>query len=95
MANICEITGKRKLRGHRVSHANNKSIHFQQPSTQMRRIFIPELGSRIRLNVSSAGLRLLNKIGGISRFLIKACPDSLSPQLRQLRKVLLKKGIHS
>lgn len=95
MANICEITGKRKLRGHRVSHANNKSIHFQQPSTQKRRIFIPELGSRISLNVSSAGLRLLSKIGGISRFLVKACPNALSPQLRQLRKVLIKKGIHS
>ena len=95
MANICEITGKRKLRGHRVSHANNKSIHFQQPSTQSRRIFVPELGLRVTLNVSSAGLRLLTKVGGISRFLVKSDPLKLSPQLRQLRKVLVKKGIHS
>lgn len=95
MANICEITGKKKLRGHRVSHANNKSIHFQQPSIQKKRVFIPELGSRVTLNVSSAGLRLLNKIGGISRFLVKACPDKLSPKLRGIRKVLINKGIHS
>lgn len=95
MANVCEITGKRKLRGHRVSHANNKSIHFQKPSTQKRRMFVPEIGSRITLNVSSAGLRLLTKIGGISRFLVKTAPEKLSPKLRQLRRVLIKKGIHS
>lgn len=89
MANICEITGKRKLRGNRVSHANNKSIHFQQPNIQHRAVFIPELGTTYRLKVSTSGLRTLDKVGGLSRFVVRADPETLSPRLRQLRKVLI------
>lgn len=94
MANVCVVTGKTKLKGHRVSHANNKSIHFQQPATQKRRVFIPELGLRIQVNISNAGLRILNRVGGFSRFLVSADTSALPPKLRRLRKVLLAKGVH-
>lgn len=94
MANICEITGKRKLKGNRVSHANNKKIHFQQPNIQERRIFIPELNQKVKVNVSTSGLRHLDKIGGLSRFLIKTDPDNLTPKFRKLRKVLMQKGVN-
>lgn len=93
MANVCEITGKRKLRGNRVSHANNKTNHFQQPNIQERRIFVPELGQKVKIKVSTNGLRTLDKVGGLARFLIKADPESLSQNLRQVRKALVKKGI--
>lgn len=88
MANVCEITGKRKLRGNRVSHANNKTIHYQQPNIFERAIFIPELKRRVKLKLSTAGLRTLDKIGGLSRFLMQAEAESLSPRFRQLRKLL-------
>lgn len=93
MANICEITGKRKLKGNRVSHANNKSIHFQQPNIQEKRIFVPELNQRIKINVSTKGLRTLDKHGGLSRFVIKQNPKELSTNLRRLRKLLVTKGV--
>ena len=94
MANICEITGKRKLKGHRVSHANNKAIHFQQPNIQQRWILIPELGTRFKLNVSTRGLRTIDKYGGLARFIIKTKSDKLPPRLLKLKKILSTKGIH-
>jgi|APSaa5957512535_1039671.scaffolds.fasta_scaffold58072_3 large subunit ribosomal protein L28 len=94
MSNICDITGKGRLKGNRVSHANNKNRHFQQPNLQERRLFIPELGQKIKIKVSTAGLRTLDKLGGLSRFLIKAKPEKLTVKLRRIRKILMKKGIH-
>jgi len=93
MANTCEITGKKKLKGHRVSHANNKTIHFQQPNIQERRLYVPELGRKVKVNVSTNGLRTLDKVGGLTRFLIKAKPENLSQNLRNVRKLILKKGL--
>lgn len=94
MSNVCEVTGKKRLKGHRVSHANNKTIHFQQPNLKKRRLFVPELGLKITIRVSSAGLRTLDKAGGISRFVFKADPEKLSPTLRKLRKQLISRGLH-
>ena len=94
MSNTCEITGKRRYKVNRVSHANNKTKHFQQPNIQERRIFVPELGIKVKIKVTTSGLRTIDKAGGISRYLIKADPEVLSPDLRRLRKVLINKGIH-
>jgi large subunit ribosomal protein L28 len=94
MANICEITGKRKLKGHRVSHANNKKIHFQQPNIQTRWLFVPELGVNFKLHVSTRGLRTIDKFGGLTRYVIKQRKDRLPPKLLKLRKTLIEKGVN-
>ena len=94
MANVCEVTGKRKLKGNRVSHANNKSIHFQQPNNQTRWILVPELGVRVKLNVSTRGLRTIDSDGSLARFVVKSNINKLSPRLLKLRKTLIAKGIH-
>ncbi len=93
MGKHCEITGKKRLRGHRVSHANNKTSHFQQPNIQIRNLFVPEIGSHFKLHISTSGLKILNRHGSLSRYLISANPDKLSARLKQLRKTLLKKGL--
>lgn len=93
MGKTCEITGKTRLRGNRVSHANNKTSHFQQPNIQVRSLFVPELGSRFKIHISTSGLKILNKLGGLSRFVVGSAPEKLSPRLRQLRKTILKKGL--
>jgi large subunit ribosomal protein L28 len=93
MGKFCEITGKSRLRGHRVSHANNRTKHFQQPNIQVRSLFVPELGAHFKIHVSTSGLKTLGKVGGLSRFVVSADPEKLSPRLRRLRKTLLKKGL--
>ncbi len=58
MARVCQITGKKGLSGHRVSHANNKSNHVQRPNLQKKRIFVPELNRYVSLTLSAKGLIL-------------------------------------
>ena len=63
MSKVCQITGKKGLNGHRVSHANNKSNHVQQPNLQKKRIFVPELKRYVTVRLSTKGMRILDKKG--------------------------------
>lgn len=63
MSKVCQITGKKGLNGHRVSHANNKTNHVQQPNLQKRRIFVPELNRYVKVRLSAKGLKVLDKKG--------------------------------
>ncbi|EKD50428.1 MAG: 50S ribosomal protein L28 [uncultured bacterium] len=94
MSNVCEVTGVRRYKVNRVSHANNKTKHYQQPNIQERRFLIPELGQRVKIRISSRGLRTVDKHGGLSRYLVKANPEKLSANLQRVRKILISKGLH-
>jgi len=63
MARVCQITGKKGLSGHRVSHANNKSNHVQNPNLQKKRIYVPELKRTVTVRLSTKGLRTVDKKG--------------------------------
>lgn len=63
MSRICVFTQKASLVGNRVSHANNKTKVRLQSNLQDKSIFVPSLGRSIRLRVSTAALRTINKIG--------------------------------
>ena len=63
MSKVCQITGKKGLSGHRVSHANNKSNHVQQPNLQKKRIYVPELKRFVKVRLSTKGLKTLDKRG--------------------------------
>ncbi len=63
MSKQCQITGKRGLVGNRVSHANNKSRHVQQPNLQKKRIWVAELKRWVPLRISTSGLRTIHRNG--------------------------------
>jgi large subunit ribosomal protein L28 len=63
MARVCEVTGKRPMVGNNVSHANNKTKRRFLPNLQYRRFFIESENRWIRLRVSNAALRLIDKKG--------------------------------
>lgn len=63
MSRKCDITGTGRLAGHRVSHSNIKTNHFQQPNVRKKRIFVPELNSYITVKVSTKGLKTIDKKG--------------------------------
>ncbi len=63
MAKVCQITGKRGQRGHRVSHANNKSKHTFQPNLQKKKLFVPELKKYVTVKLSTHGLKIVDKKG--------------------------------
>ena len=63
MSRVCQVTGKKPMKGHYVSHANNKTIRTFEPNLQYRRFWLESENRWIRLRVSTAGLRRIDKLG--------------------------------
>jgi len=63
MSKVCPVTGKKLISGNRVSHANNKARRVFEPNIHEKRIWSPALGRFVRLKVSAAGLRNIDKRG--------------------------------
>ena len=63
MAQVCQVTGKGPMVGNNVSHANNKTKRRFMPNLQYRRFFVESENRWVRLCVSSAGLRTIDKKG--------------------------------
>ena len=71
MARTCDLTGKRRLVGNKVSHAKNRTKMTQKPNLQTKRVFDPETGETVRLRLSTSAIRTLDKVGSLSKFLRK------------------------
>ncbi len=63
MARICQITGKKAMVGNRISHSNKKTKRRFNVNLFQKKFYWVEEDCWISLNVSAAGLRLINKIG--------------------------------
>ena len=63
MSKICQITGKKRLVGNNVSHANNKTKRTSEVNLFTKKFFMPEAGEWITLRVSAHGLKTINKVG--------------------------------
>ena len=71
MARTCDLTGKRRLVGNKVSHSNIKTKTTKQPNLQTKRVFDPETGQVIKLRLSTSAIRTLDKVGSLSKFIRK------------------------
>lgn len=58
-----EITGKRRHSARNVSHSNIKTPRWQHVNVQRRRLWVPELGRFVTLQVTTSDLRTIDKIG--------------------------------
>lgn len=63
MARECEVTGKKPMSGNNVSHANNKTKRRFLPNLQNRRFWVESENRWVRLRVSNAGIRIIDKLG--------------------------------
>ncbi|WP_347887945.1 50S ribosomal protein L28 [Nitrosomonas europaea] len=63
MARVCQVTGKRPMSGHNVSHANNKTKRRFLPNLQSRRFWLESENRWIRLRLTNAALRTIDKNG--------------------------------
>ena len=63
MARVCQVTGKAPMVGHQVSHANNKTKRRFMPNMQYRRFWVESENRWVRLRLTTAGLRTVDKIG--------------------------------
>jgi large subunit ribosomal protein L28 len=63
MARVCQVTGKAPIVGNHVSHANNKTKRRYLPNLQYRNFFVESENRWVKMRVSKAGLRLIDKKG--------------------------------
>jgi large subunit ribosomal protein L28 len=63
MSRVCQVTGKKPMKGNLVSHANNKTMRLYQPNLHYRRFWVESQNRWVRLRVSTAGLRRIDKFG--------------------------------
>ena len=63
MARKCDVTGKGPMVGNNVSHANNKTKRRFLPNLQYRRFWVESENRWVRLRITNAALRLIDKKG--------------------------------
>jgi large subunit ribosomal protein L28 len=63
MAKVCAITGKKPMSGNNVSHANNKTKRKWNPNLQWKRFWVPSENRFVRLRVSAAAMKTIDKNG--------------------------------
>ena len=63
MSRVCQVTGKKPVTGHNVSHANNKTKRRFLPNLHNKRFWVAGEKRFVRLRVSSQGLRIIDKKG--------------------------------
>ena len=91
MARECEITGKKVMSGNNVSHANNKSRRTFAPNLQEASFMSESLGGKVRMRVSTSGIRTVEKNGGIDAFLKSTSDRKLTIAARRLKRQIEKK----
>ena len=63
MARVCQLTGKKPMTGHTVSHSNIKTKRRFLPNLQTKRFFFAEEDRWITLKLSGEAIRTVNKNG--------------------------------
>ncbi|MFZ8932837.1 MAG: 50S ribosomal protein L28 [Bacteriovoracaceae bacterium] len=71
MSRRCDLTGKRRLVGNRVSHSNIKTKMQQEVNLKTERVFDPVSGETVKLRLSTSAIRTLDKLGSLSKFIQK------------------------
>jgi large subunit ribosomal protein L28 len=71
MSRVCDLTGKKALKGNRVSHSNKKTKRRFYPNLQTKKFFIEETGEWITLKVTASTIKTIDKKG------VSACLNNL------------------
>jgi large subunit ribosomal protein L28 len=63
MSKVCQVSGKRAMRGHKVSHSNRKTIKFTEPNLQVKRFWLASESRWIKLRITVSAMRDIDKRG--------------------------------
>ena len=92
MSKKCELTGKSPLKGHNVSHANNKMKRRFLPNLKKVTFKSDILKRNIKLNVSNFALRTVDYKGGIDFYLKDVKSFKLSPKAKKIKNKIIAKA---
>lgn len=71
MSRVCQLTNKKPMSGHNVSHSNRKTKRRFLPNLQTKRLWLEEENRFVTLKISTKALRTITKRG------LKAVVDEL------------------
>ena len=91
MSKKCELTGKSPLKGHKVSHANNKAKRKFLPNLKNVTFKSDILKRNIRLRVSNSALRSVDYKGGIDLYLKTVKSFKLSSRVKKIKNKIAAK----
>ena len=91
MSKRCELTGKSSLKGHKVSHANNKAKRKFFPNLKKVTFKSDILKRNIKLNVSNSALRTVDYKGGLDFYLKNVRSIKLSSRAKKLKNKIIAK----
>ena len=80
------------MSGNNVSHAVNKTKRRFYPNLHNVSFFSEILGKRVKLKVSSRGIKTVEKSGGIDDYIIKTKISDLTEETKKLRKLIVSKS---
>ena len=87
----CDLTGKKALVGHKVSHSNIKTKRRFLPNLRNVTLISDALGRKVRVRVSAIALRTVDHRGGLDAFLLKAKDAELAPKMLDIKRQVVKK----
>lgn len=85
MSRRCELTGKRVMVGHNISHAHNVTKRVYRPNLCRVTVTSDTLDRRFKLRISAHALRSIDHVGGLDAFLLKSRNVDLSPRARRIK----------
>jgi large subunit ribosomal protein L28 len=92
MSKRCELTGVSPLKGHNVSHSNNKTKRRFLPNLKKVIFKSEKLKKNIKLNVTNAAVRTVDFKGGLDKFLKTAKKNKLSSKVKKLKSSIIAKA---
>ena len=63
MSKVCQVTGKRPITGHNVSHAKNHTKRRFLPNLQSHRFWVEAEKRFVTLRLTPKGMRIIDKRG--------------------------------
>ncbi|MDR0560009.1 MAG: 50S ribosomal protein L28 [Prevotellaceae bacterium] len=85
MSRICQITGKKEMKGNNVSHSKRRTKREFIPNLREKRFWYEEKKCFVTLKVSAAGIRTINKIG-LAKALERAVENGYLENINKIYK---------
>jgi large subunit ribosomal protein L28 len=91
MSRRCELTGKTRQIGHKVSHSNRKTKRRFLPNLLNVTLQSDALERSVRMRISAHALKSVDHRGGLDAFLLKAKDAELSARALEIKQAIVKK----
>lgn len=92
MPRVCKVTGKKTEVGMNVSHSERHTKRTFLPNLHVLKFHSDVLGRDFSLRLSAAGLRTLNKHGGLDAYVMAKPISRLTPDMATIKRAIEKKN---